>query len=82
MKNKFFTPRRLAQLCVALIWLGAIVALFANSVNRSLLWVGMAISVVGLILRFTIVRCSVCGARLTDMRSVPDRCPHCGEKLK
>ena len=81
MGKNFFTPKKLAQLCVMLIWVGALVALFANSVDRRLLWVGLAIAVVALILRTVIVRCPTCGTRLTDMKSVPDRCPHCGEKL-
>lgn len=63
MKNKFFTPGKLSRFCVALIWLGTIVALFANPINRPLLWVGPAIAVVGLILCFTIVRCPVCGEK-------------------
>lgn len=81
MEKKFFTPRKMAQLCTLLIWAGALVALFANSVDRRLLWVGLCISVLGVILRLTVVRCPVCHQRLTDMQSVPERCPYCGEKL-
>lgn len=74
-------PRMHAKISVALVWLGAILSLMLGDMGRWALWLGLAISIVGLIYRMVMVRCPICGKSVDGFQTLPSRCPNCGEAL-
>jgi hypothetical protein len=74
-------PRIHANIAVGLIWLGGIVSLMGNSVDRRLLWAGLAVCIAGIAYRMIMVRCPFCGRTIDGFQSLPKNCPHCGETL-
>ena len=74
-------PKMQANIAVALVWLGAIISLFGNTIGRWCLWTGLAVCIAGLIYRTVMVRCPLCGKSIDGFQSLPTHCPHCGETL-
>ena len=70
------------NISIALVWIGAVVALMAKYVNTGLLWVGLAFVVAAGIYRYTMIRCPHCGHKLIEGREAPKKCPNCGEDLE
>ena len=44
--------------------------------------IGMGLAAIGVLLRFTIVKCPACGDKFMGTQKVPETCPTCGEKLR
>lgn len=44
-------------------------------------WVGLGMTALGLLWRFLFIKCPHCGSGLYGVRSLPQYCPDCGEKL-
>ena len=74
--------RTQVKICVSAVWLGALLAILSQTVGKWCLWLGMAVVVVAAICRYTLIRCPHCAYKLTDGKTVPPRCPHCGETLE
>ena len=73
--------KKLVRFSVALVWIGALVALVSRTAGQWCLWTGIGIAAVGVVIRYALVRCPNCGGRITDSNQLPERCPNCGEKL-
>lgn len=69
------------KICVAFVWIGAVIALLSRSFDNWLLWVGIAVVAIAGICRYTLIRCPHCGHKLADPQGVPKKCPYCGEEL-
>ena len=69
-----------------LSWLGVIVAVvgyfLSGALKQILPWVGLLMVIGAIVFRFTMVRCPHCGNLLTESKTIPDKCPKCGEELK
>ena len=70
------------KVCIAFVWTGAVIAVLSQTFGSWLLWVGIAITIVAGICRYTLIRCPHCGHALTEGQGVPSKCPHCGESLE
>ena len=70
------------KICVAFVWIGALIAVMSRYMGDWLLWVGIAVVAVAGICRYTLIRCPHCGQKLMDSQGVPSKCPNCGESLE
>lgn len=69
------------NLCIAFVWVGAILAVLSRELGSWSLWVGLAIFVAATLLRYGLLRCPHCGHSLSDRKQVPAKCPKCGKAL-
>ena len=70
------------KVSVALVWIGALLALMAKYVGTWCLWVGLAMVVGAAIYRYTMITCPHCGHKLIEGKEAPKKCPNCGESLE
>ena len=70
------------RICVAFVWIGALVAILAPTFGNWCLWTGIAIVAVAGTCRYTLIRCPHCKHALLDGSGVPSKCPYCGESLE
>lgn len=70
------------KICVAFVWVGALMAVMSRYMGSWLLWAGIAVVVVAAICRYALIRCPHCGCKLAEGQGVPSKCPNCGESLE
>ena len=70
------------KVSVALVWIGALIALMAKYVGTWCLWVGLAMVVGAAIYRYTMITCPHGGHKLIEGKEAPKKCPNCGESLE
>lgn len=73
--------RTQVKICVGAVWFGALLAIMSDMLGKWCLWLGMAVVVVAAICRYSLIRCPHCGYKLAEGKTVPPRCPKCGEEL-
>lgn len=78
---KSLKPRQAYWISLAVVAVGALVALFGANVEEPeiIVLVGIAVMFAGGIFHFIFYRCPHCNAYLD--RSYGEFCPHCGKKL-
>lgn len=68
-----------------LLFLGAAVEFVAVSADDSLknpwTWIGFGLILFAVWYRSHYVRCPHCGSKMKYIRTIPNNCPDCGEKL-
>ena len=70
----------------AMLVLGAMVTAIGAKISsfgslHPVAWIGLLVIAAGLIWRLIIIKCPYCGSGLYGVRSLPQHCPDCGEKL-
>ena len=80
--NKKVNLRLRLKVCVAFVWIGALVALLGRALGSWCLWLGIGIALVATICRVTLIRCPYCGFRLAEGKSIPPCCPSCGGEFE
>ena len=70
------------KISVALVWIGALVALSSKMLGTWALVLGLAIVVAASIYRYTMIRCPYCGFRMAEGKNIPPCCPSCGGEFE
>ena len=70
------------NICVAFVWIGALVALMSKFYGTWCLLLGIAILLAAAVCRYSLIRCPHCGHKLTEGKTVPPRCPNCKGELR
>ena len=69
------------NICLALLWAGALIALMSRFYGQRCLWLGLAILVAAAICRYSLIRCPHCGHKLIEGKRISKCCPNCQEEL-
>lgn len=70
------------KICVAFVWAGAVISLLSQTFGQWLLWLGIGVTAVAAICRYTLVRCPHCGHPIGDSQGAPFKCSRCGGSLE
>ena len=70
------------KVSTGLVWIGAMLAVLTRYIDTWCLYVGLGIVAVGVIYRYTMIRCPHCGYKLIEGKEAPAKCPGCGESLE
>ena len=85
MEQKPYSVKLRYKLYNILSWQGVILAVGAylqgGMLKQILPWIGFAMVVAAVVIRFTMVRCPHCGHGLTESKTIPDQCPKCNQEL-
>lgn len=86
MEEKTFSAKTRNKIYNAIAWAGVVIAVVGyfldGNIKSILTWGGLAFVVLAVAFRFTMVKCPYCGNRLTESKTIPDKCPECHKELK
>ncbi len=85
MEEKTFSAKTRNKIYTAIAWAGVAITMagyFMDGILKPILtWGGLGVVVLAGVFRFTMVKCPYCGNRLTESKTIPDKCPECHKEL-